>query len=215
MTMKLSAYSLDHIATDLSKFTQPDIPNLTLPDDRVLQTNALESILGVFSGQGNARVRRIVTNIVRRVFASKETYELGRQHAFEYVAGDRERISLYFLALTEFETCIAYIWQIADFLRVLSGIKVYEPGDRSDWERIHDIYTFGTKHYDDKATAADVEQPTAIWLTNNGITDARTSITYHELAETIVAGGELFKTMVNSARAHRSTGDTPQGPTDS
>ena len=102
--MRLSSGALDMIATDLSKFTSPDIPELSLKDDKTLQNNMLAGVLGVFSGETNAYVRHIMTNIVRRVYAAIETYELGRRHALDYVEGDRRwRISPYFLALTNFD----------------------------------------------------------------------------------------------------------------
>jgi len=69
---KLSDYALNMIATDLSEFNAPDIPDLELPDDRTLQNSMLENVLGVFSGPDNAEVRHTMTDMVRRIFGSIE-----------------------------------------------------------------------------------------------------------------------------------------------
>jgi hypothetical protein len=42
---KLSDYALDQIATNLSQFTNPVIPELSLEDDKTLQNHILESVL--------------------------------------------------------------------------------------------------------------------------------------------------------------------------
>lgn len=200
--MKLSSHALDTIATDLSKFTTPTIPELSFSDNKVLQNNALESLVGVFSGEKNAAIRRIMGNIVRRLFASMEAYKLGRQHALDYVAGEREHISRYYLALTQFETCTAYTWQIADYLYRLSGVKLFVPGDGSDWERIHTVYTIGSKHFiDDEMSPGSNPVPSVIWLTNDGVACAQASITYAELADTIESGVDLYEKFRSTARA--------------
>ncbi len=157
----------------------------------------LKGILGVFSGDKNAHVRHLVTNIVRRVFGSIETYSRGRECALDYVNGDRHsRVTPYFLALTDFECCIGYSWQVADLLRELGGkkINIYSKGDGSGWERLHDIYTHATKHsYNKYDRTAKYEIPTTIWLTNEGINCITgASLTYRELTEVIGANNQLF-----------------------
>lgn len=74
--MQLSKGALDMIATCLSEFTEPDIPELSLRDDKTLENNMLACILGAFSGKTNAHVRHLMTDGVRRVFAFKELSEM-------------------------------------------------------------------------------------------------------------------------------------------
>lgn len=71
--------------------------------------------------------------------------------------------------------------------------KVFERGDNSAWERLHGIYTEGTKHSDDIASPVRPHAPTTIWLTNDGV-ECLTSkaITFQELSEIIAAKNELF-----------------------
>ena len=195
MVTRFSSHALDNIATDLSEFTNPDIPELRLRDDKTLQNNILAGVIGAFSGTSNAPVRHLMTNIVRRVFASIEMYRRGRRYALDYIQGDRhDAIVPYFLALTDFECCLGYSWQVADLLRGLSSMDVYARGDGSAWHRLHKIYTEGTKHslgkYDH---AADRETPTTVWLTNEGIACITGyALTYRELADIIEANNELF-----------------------
>ncbi len=202
--MRFSSYALDTIATDLSKFKNPAIPQLALQDDKTLQNNMLAGVIGVFGGEKNTRVRHLMTNIVRRVFASVETYRRGRDHALDYVRGDRlSRISPYFLALTDFECCASYSWQVADLLRGMASVDIYpRSGDDSAWHRLHDIYTVGTKHsfgkYD---SAAGPEMPTTVWLTDEGIACINgKTLTYRELAEIIEANNDLFYDVQAKAR---------------
>lgn len=166
----------------------------------------LAGVIGVFSGDTNAHVRYIVNNIVRRVYASMETYRLGRKHALDYVEGERKsRISPYFLALTNFESCVSYSWQVADLLCQLSRQKMYQKNDGSAWERLHDIYTVGTKHsfrkYDPKRPSPD---PTTVWLSNEGIECMNGAyVTYQELTEIIEANNDLFYVMQTKALEKR------------
>lgn len=193
MVMRFSNHALDMIATDLSKFTNPNIPELRLQDDKTLQNNILAGVVGAFSGTTNAPIRHRVTNIVRRVFASIETYRRGRRYALDYAHGDRHSaIMPYFPALTDFECCLGYSWQVVDLLR--GSQHVYAPGDGSAWERLQRIYTEGTKHslgkYDH---TTDSEAPTTVWLTNDGIACITGYVlTYRELAQIIEANNELF-----------------------
>ena len=195
MVLRLSSGALDRVATGLSQFKDPAIPELALRDDKTLQYNMLAGIIGLFSGEGNAPFRHVMTNIVRRVFASIETYRLARAHALEYVAGDRHHaITPYFLALTHFESCIGYSWQTADLLAKLGNQNVFDKGDGSAWQRLHDIHVYGSKHtYAANRSGDAATLPTSIWLTNEGITCLTgAQISYQELAEIVAANNELF-----------------------
>jgi hypothetical protein len=171
--MRFTDHALDMMATRLSQFTNPNIPELSLKDEKTLQNSLIGSVVGIFGGEANAGARHRVTNLVRRIFASTETYQLGRQHALDYIRGDRHtQITPYFNSLTFFESCLAYCWQIGDLMyKILKpeGIKVFEQSDGSPWQRLHAIHTFATKHW--LGTYADNvhgEMPTAVWLTNDG-----------------------------------------------
>jgi hypothetical protein len=213
---QFSDHALNMMATRLSQFTNPTIPELTLKDDKTLQNNMLESVLGLWGGDGNARVRHIITNEVRRVFASIETYRLGRQYALKYVSGNRHwEITPYFLALTFFESCVAYSWQVCDHVLSLglSGEKVFKPGDGSGWERLHGIYTIGTKHSSGRYDVMKHgEMPTTVWLTNDGIECiAGSKITFQELTEVIAANNALFYEAQKHVRVKLESRKKPPG----
>jgi hypothetical protein len=200
MAIQLAEHVLDGLATDLSKFTKPEIPELQLRDDKTLQNHLLECIIGPFSGEKNAQVRHLVTNIVRRVFGSIEAYRLGRAQALEYVDRSQDlHIAPYFRALSHFECCIAYSWQVCALVdNPQIGARVFTRGDNSAWERLHGLYTNGTKHSGNAAKIVRADAPTTIWLTNEGVaclTDH--SITYQELTEVIAAINELFYDIQN------------------
>lgn len=193
--MKLSARALDQIATRLSQLDAPDIPELKLTDDKTLQNNMLESILGIFSGDKNSPIRHMMTDMVRRIFASCETYKLARHHALQYIELDRyAHITPYFQALTFFESCVSYSWQVADLARKSGKHNLFKRGEGSAWERLHGLYTHGTKHSSEQYDAvARPELPTTIWLTNQGIACiSGAEVTYLELSEIIIANNDLF-----------------------
>lgn len=186
--------TLDKIATGLSEFTDPDIPELPQKLHTTVLDNALAGILGAFSGEGNAHVRHIMTNIVRRISASAQMYQRGRENALDYVAGDRYlRIVPYFHALAEFEGCISNSWLAVDLIRKLPSekkerdTKIFEPGDGSELQRLHAIYTDAIKHPDQRYnTAVHGEMPTSVWMTNEGLSCITgTGLTYRELANII------------------------------
>ena len=194
---QFSRSALDKIATDLSMFDDPKIPELSLTDDKTLQNNMLASVLGAFSGTANAEARHMMTNIVRRTSASIEAYRLGRKSAMEYVGGNRFGwIAPYFHSLTFFESCVAYSWQVCDQLNYLAKgrARVYQRGDGTAWEKLHNIYTIGTKHpFGRYVPAQHGEVPTTVWLTNDGIESIDGShLTYRELSEIIAANNDLF-----------------------
>lgn len=212
--MPFTDFALDMMATHLSEFTAPDIPPLELRDEKTLQNNMLENVLGVFGGRENAHMRHLMTNIVRRISASAEFYEQGRENALNYIAGNRHaRITPYFVALAYFESCVSYSWHIADFIRQMSGTKVFERGDGSEWERLHGIYTDGTKHSFNKYDAmARPEMPTTVWLTNSGIACvSRASITFKELSEVIAANNELFYDVQRKVRERYRAAEPAKG----
>ena len=192
------------MATGLSQFDKPNIPELVLKDDKTLSNHMLESVLGVFGGEKNSHVRHLVTNLVRRTFAAIETYRLGRIHALDYVNGHRHvHITPYFRSLTFFETCIGYCWQATELVYSFPGPeKAFVKGDSSCWERLHGLYTVGTKHsYGKYDQALHKEMPTTIWLTNDGIECiAGAKLTFIELTEIIAANNDLFYDIQKSAR---------------
>jgi hypothetical protein len=73
-------------------------------------------------------------------------------------------------------------------------VEVFTRGDGSAWERLHGIYTYGTKHSLEKYdVAVHKEMPTTIWLTNEGIECMDGSrITFIELTEIIAANNRIF-----------------------
>jgi hypothetical protein len=194
------------IATDLSEFTSPRIPELTV-NSTTLSDNVLASCLGAFSGETNSHVRHLMTNIVRRAFGSIEMYNSGRKHAFEYTSDTgRQRIKSYFLALAGFECSISYCWQVCDLLRDMTGVDLFpREGDRSAWHRLNQIYNQGIKHsYGKYDGDRDGEAPTTVWLTNDGIACLTgVMVSYGELAEAIAANNELFYEVQARALAKR------------
>lgn len=207
--IQVSDRVLDCIATNLSQFTKPNIPKLVLDDDGTLQNNFLDSIFDVFVEGKNAHNRSIMTNIVRRVFASIEFYRYGRKYAFEYIDNDNDlAITPYFQSLTYFEGCISYSWQVCDLLNALTNEmpKIYKKGDGTVWERLHDIYTHGTKHSNDKFNPHVHETlPTTIWLTNDGIESVDSvSLTFIELNEIIIDTNQIFYEFRKKMRPHNT-----------
>jgi hypothetical protein len=190
--------ALDRVATKLSQFQAPRIPELPLDDEHTLQNNMLESLLGVFSGEANKRIRHLMTNLVRRADASVEAYRKGRELALEYASFDRSRghVLPYFRALAAFEQCITHSWQVSEIVSHMTdgSLRMFNRGDGSDMERLHAIYTFSMKHAQERYDPnIDGEMPTEIWLTNAGISGVGgTHIGYEELRDIVGSGHALF-----------------------
>ncbi len=93
----------------------------------------------------------------------------------------------------------------------MGGVKMFKKGDGSEWERLHAIYTLGTKHYFNKYDrSAQPEMPTTVWLTNSGIACVSgASITFRELSEVIAANNELFYDVQRKARERLRAAATP------
>jgi len=110
----------------------------------------------------------------------------------EYVQSSRNVISPYFRALLNFEVCLSQCYQGFELLRTASGEKLYEPNDKSEMERLPKLYV-DSKHMDQMIDGGKIppEATAALWITNQGLESARSSVSFVELAELLAAMGQF------------------------
>jgi hypothetical protein len=93
--------------------------------------------------------------------------------------------------------------------------KMFERSDGSPWERLHVIYTFGTKHsFKEVDRMGPYSPPTTVWLTNEGISCLRGDLTYLELAEIIQENNKFFYAAQNRVIEKRQQKKAESQPSD-
>jgi hypothetical protein len=136
---------------------------------------------------------------LRRAEAAFREYDSARGALYDYLSGDRERVSVYFKALFHFETCIALMWQAYDqtmsFFKRETGEKnkIFKRGDGSVYERLKNLYDYS--RYAGDNTPEDSTVP--VWLTNTGIEAKENSISFVELADLLSEIGDCADTISN------------------
>src|SRR2546428_190967 len=135
--MPLSMYALDtFVAQDLSQLTEcrpapiaPEFPDYS----SWLSSFALNWIFRIPLPKDKAA---LAFALIRRAEGAIGDYEEARTHLARLVAGGRS-ISLYFRCLRRFESTVAMLYQSLDFVRRALGIKLFDPGDGSPYERLN------------------------------------------------------------------------------
>jgi len=185
--MQPSNYMLDtFVAHRLSLLTSCGAPDLSALNKRWLNTFILTTVLRVRAPQ---KTRAYVFNFLRRTEGALSSYDQGRTALLEYLSTPRNVLSPYFLALLNFEICLAQVFQGFELLARPSGVKPFEEGDGSIMEKVERLYV-DSKHMDQMIEGGKVpnEATCAIWITNTGLESKRASLQFDEL-------GELFGSM--------------------
>jgi len=138
-------------------------------------------------------VRPFALFFLRRAEAAFAAYYSALSSLKEYIEAEPNTISLYFRALSQFETCISRTWQAFDQYRrfeiqVLErDRKIFTKGDGSTYERLNKMYNIDRHvggHVSDEAFLP-------IWLTNTGLAADGFNLTYTELSELLSEAGDF------------------------
>ena len=180
--MPLSMYALDaFVAQDLSQLTEcrpapvaPEFPDYS----SWLSSFVLNWIFRIPMSKGKAA---LVFALIRRAEAAIRDYEEARTHLASLVAGGRN-ISLYFRCLRSFESTVAMLYQSLDFVRRAFGIKLFDPGDGSPYERLNLIYN-KSRHSDPETLPTG--QLHAVWIKNDGLFADGANLTFDELRDLV------------------------------
>jgi hypothetical protein len=185
-TMRYAGHLLDKYgAPKLSELTTCNAPALEEPPN-YLGSFVLNSIFLVAYPE---LLGRLVLIFGRRVIHAVNEYRTGRELLFSYLEQLKQTNSHFLLAMratTYFEHCIASLCQAAALLgriqeTVQPDLQVAEKDERE--ERLIRIWN-RSKHFDEDIVAkklanADITAP--VWLTNEGISSEKASVTFDEL----------------------------------
>lgn len=180
--MPLSMYALDtFVAQDLSQLTEcraapiaPEFPDYS----SWLSSFVLNWIFRIPLPKDKAA---LAFALIRRAEGVIVDYEEARGHLASLVAGGRS-ISLYFRCLRRFESTVAMLYQSLDFVRRALGIKLFNQGDGSPYERLNLIYN-KSRHSDPETLPAG--QLHALWIKNDGLYVDGANLTFDELRDLV------------------------------
>lgn len=121
-------------------------------------------------------------NIVRRVEASFSTYNEARKSLIEHIKTPNNTISPCFKSLLNFEVCVSQLYQSIELLCMLTDKKAFKKGSKCKYEKLHDIY-IDSKHMDRMIEGGKLppDAMCAVWIVNDGLESARSSISFDEL----------------------------------
>jgi hypothetical protein len=160
-------------------------------------------------------VRHLELVMLKRTDAACDEYSAARRDLLRYVEGFRgrnHRLRAYLSALRHFEQCLSAIYQAAilfnkieqQLLNVtVKGITLFNKGERSDLERISNLYNL-IRHF----SAEKAKHTSApIWITNSGLKSVDDFLHFEELYSNITAllevAQQTFIEIPKEARARK------------
>ena len=182
--LRPSDYTLDHfIAPELSRFATYDLP--TVASEPGARVNRF-IMVSIFKTAFNDPHRALLFNLCRRTEVALHEYALGRDALSLLKDASRTTVSPYFLALRHLEAVISNLDEGWAFVGRVLERQLFEANDDSILQRLRWIHN-ASKHADEWLWKgkAPVGSTLAVWLTNEGITCQKATISYQEL------GGQL------------------------
>lgn len=137
----------------------------------------------IFNDQPPAQYRQLALQFVRRVEMAFAEYASAVVHLEDFVNGSPGRWSLYYRALNHFEGSVAQIYMAYDHSWNALDKKYYGTDDGSLLDRLNKIYN------DSRHVAVGAEQ--LCWITNEGLSSGRASVSFVEFEEHLRAYGRM------------------------
>jgi hypothetical protein len=129
----------------------------------------------------------LVFALLRRAEGLIEDYEEARSRLGSFVDLG-QNVSLYFRCLRKFESTVALLYQALDLARRATGIRLFEQGDGSPYERLNRIYN-NSRHSDPQTLPAGHIH--TVWIRNDGLYTDGASLTFGELHELVCDMGRI------------------------
>ena len=189
--MQPSNHFLDNFAAHkLSLLTECGAPDISAENawlNRFILTTAFTTTLP-------QETMAYVFNFLRRTENAFSAYQQARLALIEYLGSPRNVVSPYFRALLNFEVCISQCYQGFELLKTASRNMLYQPNDDSEMERLQKLYVV-SKHTDQMIHGGKIptEATAPLWITNQGLESARSSISFVELADLLACTEQLVK----------------------
>ncbi|MDO8389178.1 MAG: hypothetical protein Q7V57_01715 [Actinomycetota bacterium] len=182
----------EHLATEISLFTEANIPELVHPEAEFWPSNYF--LNSAMRTAYTSPTKEYVFTFIRRTTAAFEEYDLGRDATLRFVerrSAGEQPVKTYRSALHHWEQCVALAWQAIDVWRKLTGVDAFKVGDGSPEERLNLSYN-RSKHTDKAIAAAQMPPvgPLAMWLANNGLRTTESLVEWVELHDVL---GDLGK----------------------
>jgi hypothetical protein len=170
------------MAQELSQLCRCDAPDIA--DEFGEAAGWLNAFIlnSIFKSAYKNELRPIAFGFLRRSQMSIVEYGHGREALLDYLAGDKNRLSVYFRALHHFESMLAQLWQAHEYILKLQGAKLFESGDGSDFQRLHRLHC-SSKHLEIESLAEGHLHP--VWITNDGLSCSDASLSWHEIVDLI------------------------------
>jgi hypothetical protein len=179
--MPLSSYARDkYIAPEISKFTSANIRDMSQVDAEQ------EHWHGNFILNTTLRVnvasphRQRLYNFLRRTHSAFFEYAQARNATLTFLEGP-DRDLAYIKAIGHWEAFLGFSWQA---YRLLMTNGWFKKGDGSVLQRLNDLDATA-RHADSTIEYNRLvdDGPLCVWLTNDGLRSAQTSLSFTEIAE--------------------------------
>jgi hypothetical protein len=183
----------EHLATDISLFTDASIPELVHAQAEFWTANSF--LNSAMRTAYTSPTREYAFTFIRRTTAAFEEYGLARDTTLHFVerrSVGEQPVNTYRSALHHWEQCVALAWQAIDAWRKLTNLDAFKAGDDSVEERLNLTYN-RSKHTDKAIAAAQMPPvgPLAMWLANDGLRTTESLLSWAELHDVL---NELGKT---------------------
>jgi hypothetical protein len=172
--MPFPNYALDrYFAQELSSLNRCDAPDLS---DALAQTEHWVNkfiLNSIFRAQVKDELKPFLFGILRRAQMAIVEYQNGRSSLFDFVAGSKKRVSVYFRALYHFEIVVLLLYQVYELVIKLTDKPLYSKNDGSPIERLNRIYNV-SKHLE--ASTIKLGHIHAVWITNSGLSTSTATL---------------------------------------
>lgn len=200
MKARFSNYALDtFVAPDLSKLTECNIAHISTYSSQSNHWVSNFLMNSIFHNSVEPKPKQYCVFFLRRAEASFREYEYARLALYDYVSGERERVSVYFKALFHIEACIGQMWQAYSqsmkFRNNVTGREdlIYNPGDSSAYEHLNKLYNISRYAGDNISENSTLP----IWLTNIGIVARDANISFENLKNLLTEIGDWANKLSN------------------
>jgi hypothetical protein len=187
IVMPLTNYALDKfISQHLSQLTQYNAPEVSSRYPQRKSWVSHFSLNSIFTATVSKEARTFSFFFLRRAEAAFAEYEYACEALNAFTTGRSKSPSLYFKALHHFEMVVSMMWQAYMLAMKISGQKLYEANDGSEYERLNWVYN-KSRHFEPAELSE--ENIHVIWLTNNGIQSEKYGVTYLEIESFLIEIG--------------------------
>ena len=191
--MQFSDEILSLCAPELPALTSCDLLDVAELPDYVLRI-ALQQKLGV-SRYKDPNVVVCLIAFVSRLDAAIREYAAARTRLREYLSAlpEHNHLRSHALAVSNFESCVLHAWPMFLCLERLVFLFGVTPPARvkgSEYDRLRELNN-RLKHFDEDilqaAKGGTVAVAAPMWLTNDALKCERSTLTYRELADALIA----------------------------